>query len=244
VNVRQAVRPRDGSPPFEEERTEGRLDEFLRRVVVEHGFGLVVVDPWAVFYAGAENSNDEVEAAVDQLRQLADDTGAAVVITHHLGKSQEGRDPEDLWRGASRLPDAASTRVTLLPRFTKKEAEEQHLAPDEARRHVSVRFLRREAPTPGFTAYLGHDGWWERLPDEPEGTPQRRRRLSPEDVRAAIDREGGRFGSVAHAARCLQVSREAAAALLELAVLDGVVREVHGTGGARAFVSARPTDTS
>ena len=122
VRVRRQFHSRDGSQSWSEESCEGSLDERLRRTVLEHGIGLVVIDPWATFYTGSENSNDETEAAVSLLRQLADETGAAILVVHHLGKSQEGRDPEDLWRGASRLADAAATRVTLLPRYSTKEA--------------------------------------------------------------------------------------------------------------------------
>jgi hypothetical protein len=244
VKVRRLVTPPEGSPPFQEESFEGRLDKRLAAAVARHGFGLVVVDPWAVFYAGSENSNDEVEAAVDRLRLLADETGAAIVVVHHLGKAQDGRDPEDLWRGASRLPDAASTRVTMLPLYSRTQAAERGLPPDEARRYVSVRFLRREAPTPGFNVYLGHDGWWERCGNESsEAPPTSRSRLSVDDVTAAIAADGGRFGSITHAARSLDVSREAAATLLDEAKRAGLVVEVEGAGS-RAFELARSEDSS
>ena len=74
-------------------------------------------------------------------------TGVAVVIVHHIGKSNEVRDPEDLWRGASRLADCASTRVTLLPHFrSKKDADDQDLNPVQARRYADELFLRSDEP--------------------------------------------------------------------------------------------------
>ena len=71
----------------------GRLDSRIRAAIEEHGFGILVIDPWATFFTGNENANDEVEAGLDQLRRLAQETRVAVVILHHLGKSQEGVTP-------------------------------------------------------------------------------------------------------------------------------------------------------
>ncbi|MGH9293780.1 MAG: AAA family ATPase [Acidimicrobiales bacterium] len=237
VRVRRQFRSPDGSEAWSEEACEGRLDQRLRRAVAEHKFDVVVLDPWACCYAGSENSNDEVEAALGQLRRLADETGTAVVIVHHLGKAQEGRDPEDLWRGASRLADAASTRCTLLPRFTPQQGKERGLSEAEARRHVKVRILRREEPTPGFTARLGADGWWRRIDDESPAADRSdsSRRVTGEEVALALRLDGGEWPSLGAAAESLGVSALAAAAALDEAKRSGEVVERPGSNGARRF---------
>jgi hypothetical protein len=238
VKVRRQFRSPDGSQLWWEESCEGRLDDRLRRTVMEHHIGLVVIDPWATFYTGAENSNDEVEAAVAMLRRLAEETGAAIVVIHHLGKAQEGRDPEDLWRGASRLADAASTRVTLLPRFTTNEARERGLSPEEARRYARVRFLRREEPTPGFTAYLGHDGWWTRIEEAAVGPANDARRLFVDDVVMALQLDGGEWPSLRAAVAALGRTPLEVGQALARAKAAGEIREVEGPGGARRFLLA------
>ncbi len=244
LKVRHQFRSPDGSQAWSEESCEGRLDERLRRTVLEHGIGLVVIDPWATFYTGSENSNDETEAAVSMLRQLAADSGAGILIVHHLGKSQEGRDPEDLWRGASRLADAAATRVTLLPRYSAKEASSLGLAEGEARRHVRVRLLRREAPTPGFTAYLGHDGWWSMTPDDstPAGEPPSVG-ISIDELTVALAADGGSWSSLAGAARSLGISTRAASVVLARATDAGLVVEVSSGSGARGFALRGPSES-
>ena len=115
----------------------------LEETIAEHRFDLLVIDPWAVYFAGSENSNDETEAALDKFRDLAMRYGLAVLILHHLGKATDARDPEDLSRGASRLADWASTRVTLLPHWTDAAAERQGMT-----RQQAAPLRRRQVPSP------------------------------------------------------------------------------------------------
>jgi RecA-family ATPase len=124
------------------------LDPRFEDVIAEGGYDLVGLDPWATFYTGSENSNDEVEAALDKLRDLSIQYGPAIWLNHHF--SQRGVsdkiDPEDAWRGASRLADWATTRITLTPHFTPRQAQKRGLSRIEARRYMDVRFLTRGAP--------------------------------------------------------------------------------------------------
>jgi len=168
INVRRVrTSVHDECGTVSEDSLEGLLDSRVTPTVTHEGIGLLIIDPWASFFGGDENSNDQVEAALRQLRSLAAEHGTAIVIVHHLHKATEGRDPEDLWRGASRLADWATTRVTLQPHYSGKDIKEKNLDPGDARRHVDVRFLRRHEPTDPFTAYLGSNCWWERR-DIPE----------------------------------------------------------------------------
>src|SRR5207253_119878 len=118
---------------------------------------------WAVFYAGEENTNDQVEAALGKLRQLALTHGVAFVLMHHFGKQSGAKpsEPEDLWRGASRLPDWASTRLTMQLHYTESQANKQGMTRQQARRYVDLKFLRRAEPTEDFSISFDPDtGWW------------------------------------------------------------------------------------
>jgi hypothetical protein len=224
--------------PVSREWWEGVLDDRVWETVEANQFGLIIIDAWASFYSGEENSNDQTEAALGRLQELSEATGTAVIIVHHFGKSNEARDPEDLWRGASRLPDCANTRVSLLPHFpSEKDAEEQGLNPVEARRYADVHFLRNDEPTDPLVVRLGEDGWWNRIGNT-EG-PKRPARLSMDDVAKACEQAGGRFERLSDAKEALGVSREATASILGRAVREGVLVEERGPRGARSFRLAR-----
>jgi RecA-family ATPase len=51
---------------FHEAVMDGRIEATIAALAIE----VLIIDPWAVFYAGRENSNDEAEAALDKLRDL------------------------------------------------------------------------------------------------------------------------------------------------------------------------------
>jgi len=124
VHRRRVTQTVDGVT-MSDDFVDATLDGRLEATIVAHGIEVLVIDPWAVYFGGNENSNDEVEEALAKLRDLMLRLGVAVVILHHIRKgTNEGGEPEDLWRGASRLADWASTRVTLLPHFTARKARE------------------------------------------------------------------------------------------------------------------------
>jgi len=226
----------DGGSRVSEETREGRLDERVRAAVKETGAGLVILDPWATYYNGEENSNDDVEAAMGQLRDLADSTGAAIVIVHHLKKGGEERDAEDLWRGAGRLADAVRTRVTLLPRFSPKQAAERKLSPSEARRHCSVSILRSEEATPGFNAVLDDNGWWSRTPDGPDNNSSSSKANTSLDALEVLLRfkEDG-CASFDDVASALDLTKLQAGQLLGKAKRASLVVESEDPAGARIF---------
>jgi hypothetical protein len=220
--------------PVSREWWEGVLDDRVWATIEAERFGLIIIDAWASFYSGEENSNDQTEAALGRLQELSDATGVAVVIVHHFGKSNEAREPEDLWRGASRLADWANTRVSLLPHFhSQKEAEDKGLKPVEARRYADVHFLRNDEPTDPLVARLGEDGWWSRIGNIE--APKRPALLSVEDVARACEQAGGRWTRLADAKEALGVSRDATASLLDRAVREGALVEEPGPRGARSF---------
>jgi AAA domain len=216
------------------EFAEAILDGRLEQTLVLHQVEVLVIDPWAVFYAGRENSNDEVEAALDTLRDLQLRHGLTVVILHHFGKATEGRDPEDLWRGASRLADWASTRITLTPYYTPTQVKAQGMTRHQARLYAEAKFLRRTAASPDDLAirWNPETGYWERwrAPD-PESTPAG---LNAVDVAAKCPAPDG-WPSVLAAAAALDVSQGTARKLLEQAKAQRLLEDFDGPRGARGW---------
>ena len=216
------------------------MDPRLEATIAEYGFDLLVIDPWAVYYNGGENDNDQAEAALDKFRDLSMRYALAVLILCHLRKAMESRDPEDLWRGASRLADWASTRITLLPHYSDKQAEAQGMTRQQARRYVDVKFLRRSTPTDDFSMVLDYDtGWWQRWVAPAEAADARRTHMNVPDIVAALAKAGGHWPSIRKAAGDLGVSQATASGLLRQATATGAVQERH-SGQAMAFCLPAP----
>ncbi len=211
------------------------LDVRLEPLVQRHTAGLLIVDPWARFYDGDENSNDQTEAAVAALLGLAQRTGIAIVVFHHLGKASEGRDPEDLWRGASRLPDAADTLVTMLPHYTQRQARELGLSRSEARRYVDVHMLCRHADVEAFSVRRTPSGWWTAWEPDADTSPRPTERLAPTDVAAALRTSGGAWGSAKEARVALGCSESRARAALNAATAAGAVVLSRGPQGSQVY---------
>ncbi len=153
---------------FSDEYLDATIDEQLEATIDALGIEVVVVDPWAVFLQGNENSNDEVEAVLSKLREIGMRNNVAFIIFHHLGKARDYAEPEDMWRGASRLADWAANRVTIVRHYTDKKAAEQGLERRDARRYADLKFLRRGAPLEDFSVHLDADGWWREWTPDPE----------------------------------------------------------------------------
>lgn len=238
VRRRSMSSGRDGEGNWSEsdEYVEAVLDGRLEATVVANDIDVLIIDPWAVYFAGAENSNDEVEAGLDKLRLLAMTHGLAVVILHHLGKGTDAREPEDLWRGASRLADWASTRITMLPHYTETQARDQGMTRRQARRYVDLRFLRRSKPTDDFSMNLNDDGWWKWWASPQDFADSRRVHIEPIDVGTACAEAGGWEGMAAVRA-ALQISAGKATEVVEAALRDHFLEEIEpGRRGARRFV--------
>lgn len=192
INVyrRSISHPMEGGGSVRDDQLHASLDERLWRATEEHGTELLVIDPWAVFFGGNENSNDEVEAAVATLKSLMD-AWVAILVVHHVSKATEFREPEDLWRGASRLADWASTRITMLPHYTAKQAKDRGLKRHEARAYADVHFLRRAAPVPDISVHRGADGWWRHWVPDDELTEPLAGEVAPRDIFRALQAEPG-----------------------------------------------------
>lgn len=179
------------------------VDHRLEPLLEELDADLLIVDPWATYFAGQENSNDETEAAIDALTQMLRRIDCAGWIVHHISaKATHGTlaEPEDLWRGASRLADAVATRVTLLPHYTPAKARELGLDRFQARRYGDLHILQRNGPpVPVIHTQLERFQWAAWSPPNTDGG--RPPVLSDRDVVDAL--RAGPITSKRHLAKVL-----------------------------------------
>ncbi len=104
-----------------------------------HGIGLIVVDPFVKSHALDENSNAHMDAAATAWAEVAERTGAAVLLVHHTRKAGHGG-PEhtaEAARGAKALTDATRSAAILSP-MTPAEAEQLGVSAGERWRHVRL----------------------------------------------------------------------------------------------------------
>jgi hypothetical protein len=211
----------DGDKTMSRSTMRGEVDERLERAVVELGIEVVVLDPWAVFLGANENVNDEVEAALSALRRISLKYGTAFIVVHHIRKPGSGdtSEPEDMWRGASRLADWASTRVTMLPHFTIKQAKELGLTRQESRKYADIFFLRRSAPVDDMSVRRDGNGWWVGWDPDDSG-PE----LSPLSIANAINGFNGQPVSVSELMGVMNVGPARATRAIERASGEGLIK--------------------
>jgi hypothetical protein len=103
------------------------------------GIGAVVVDPFVKSHRLDENSNMHMDAAATAWAEVAEATGAAVLLVHHVRKGAgalAGTDV-DVTRGAKALTDAARAAF-LLSVMTAEEAHSLAVPERERWRHVRL----------------------------------------------------------------------------------------------------------
>jgi hypothetical protein len=228
VKRRDSVRDKGGT--FTTEWTDADLDRTLIDALDEYQPDVLVLDPWRVFFAGEENSNTETEAALDRIAQVASGYGITTLMSHHFSQARQGADPEDWWRGASRLGDWASVRITLQPAYSEKEWKRQGMSRQQARRYATARFLLRRLETPDDfgVRFDPASGLWVPWTPPATGAASRRKTIGPAIVAKKLHAAGGHWASTRIAARALGVSQEKAKAILEEAERDGVVVRFEG----------------
>ncbi len=216
------------------------------------GIGLVVVDPFVKSHGLDENDNRHMDAAATVWAEIAEATGAAILLVHHVRKGA-GSDV-DAARGAKALTDAARAAVILSPmsdedaralsvpaserwRLVRRDDAKANLAP---RAHRAL-WLRHETITLGNVT----DAY-------PEGdkvgavTPWRPRNpfhgLSIAECNGALDLiaqgpyPGGRYTASRHPtaaerwagqvlAVCFDATPERAAAIIAAWMKNGVLKE-------------------
>src|SRR5215211_3368779 len=85
----------------------------LERAVEQIGAALVVIDPIMAFLSGDVNSNrdQDVRRALTPLKQMAERTGAAVILVRHLNKTPGGN---PLYRGGGSIGIIGAARSGMI----------------------------------------------------------------------------------------------------------------------------------
>ena len=126
------------------------------------GIGLLVVDPFVKSHALDENDNRHMDVAATVWAEIAEATGAAILLVHHVrkGTGKDGVVDIDAARGAKALTDAARAAALLSPmnedeahalgvpaaerwRLIRRDDAKANLAPRAAR----AQWLRLETVT-------------------------------------------------------------------------------------------------
>ena len=122
------------------EEVPGAVDAIVE-LATSQKVDVIAFDPFAAVHDLPENDNAAMNFLLDLLRQIADRTGAAIVLTHHTSKAAaQDMDAAGAGavRGASSVVDGSRVSRTLV-RMTPKEAA-RFGVPEEQRRA----FLRIE----------------------------------------------------------------------------------------------------
>lgn len=133
------------------------------------GIGLIVVDPFVKSHRLDENSNGDMDAAATAWAEVAEASGAAILLVHHVRKaSGEG---VEAMRGAKSLSDAARAAALLTP-MTEEEARSLSVPERERWRHVRLDDAKANLAPRGETALwyrLETVGLGNATPDYPSG---------------------------------------------------------------------------
>lgn len=133
---------------------QGVATPFIDELVCAcQGARLVILDPLSRLHDGDENSASAMTRVAQTLERLARDSGAAVLVAHHMNKSANtwgATDTAGASRGSSALTDAARLQMNLGLR-SKDDAA---LLGGRDKAHHYVRFDITKAnylpPTPGI----------------------------------------------------------------------------------------------
>ena len=127
---------RDLDIQFAKQTRDGILtDEKKLQLMVErikkNKIGLVIIDPWVSFNDINENDNVAMNAAVAAARWIADQTDAAVVLTHHIRKTNGEDATIDSVRGAGSLIGAARA-ARVINKVSQEDAQKLGVSEHES----------------------------------------------------------------------------------------------------------------
>lgn len=167
IDTRLDVRSADGVDMRIMQRTAGRFApgpfyETLRELC--GGQRLVIIDPLAFLSDADENDNGAMTQLVRTLQGIAADTGATILVLHHVGKGGEGdREEWTAARGASALTTACRWQVYLRP---PTKAEQERYGIDDGMRQHWIRCAVVKSnygpPQPEQWLFRGQGGVLER----------------------------------------------------------------------------------
>jgi hypothetical protein len=104
---------------------DNSLQDDLIATITENEIGLAIFDPFISTHTVPESDNTNIDAVVKRFGHIADETGAAVELVHHVRKAGNGQSDTtvDDARGASALINAVRS-ARVLNRMSSGQAEE------------------------------------------------------------------------------------------------------------------------
>ncbi|MBF0295431.1 MAG: AAA family ATPase [Magnetococcales bacterium] len=123
------------NPASREVERTAFLDRLIEAAKLIPDLRLIVLDPLSRFRGGDENASQDITRIVEAAEHLAKETGAAVLLVHHIGKSAAlgGNDSQHAARGSSALVDGmrfAWNLGPLAPADIKRFALSEDRAPN------------------------------------------------------------------------------------------------------------------
>lgn len=107
----------------------------ITKAAREHGIGVIIVDPFVKSHTLEENSNPHMDAVATAWAEVANDTGCAILLVHHVRKGAVT--DIDAARGGKALTDAARVGL-LLSGMTEEEGTELDIAAGDRWQYVRV----------------------------------------------------------------------------------------------------------
>ena len=124
---------------------QGPLYSKLIAIIKKLKIRLAILDPYIKLHEAGENDNAAMDAVMTYLASIAEETGSAIDILHHVGKGKAAAGDGESGRGASAIKDAvrlAYTATTMSPaeaqRFNIQETERKsYIRIDSAKVNIS-----------------------------------------------------------------------------------------------------------
>lgn len=134
----------------------------LKRSLRACGAKIAIIDPMAETHQASENDNAEMLELMKAYRQIAADTGTAILLVHHTKKPQfassEGFAGDmNTGRGASSVTGAARTMFTLYP-MSRRDA--QKLGVDPKTKHL---FVRLDGAKANYALQTADSVWYRKV---------------------------------------------------------------------------------
>ena len=147
----------------------------VREAIAAGGYDLVVIDTLVKTLSASadENNNPQMAHICNDLADMAHDSGACILIVHHVSK-QMVENPFDALRGASAIRDAYDVGMMLVRKHAEKEATLHAEARDFDVQDITIRQAENGAG-------------WEYVGDAAAGVAIRAGRVGLQDLIAAGD---------------------------------------------------------
>lgn len=137
---------------------------------------VLIIDPLYKFHSGDENKVNDMTRFFDRIDWLVAQNNISIVLVHHFGKPQEGRDGATQFRGSSAIVDYGDSYLML-----------RRKSRDESRDYMKLSFeLRNDEEPDTMILYRNSDTLWY----EVQGV-EGNKKVNVHDCIACLEEMGG-----------------------------------------------------